>query len=385
MADVAGWGADQPADGLPLLVLAHVQPDHQVLAAEQCLRQRQRPRPRELGLADAGRAEEEETADGTAGVGQPGPGAQHRLGDRADGLALPDDTLAKVFLQPEQAGLLLLGEVADRYPGLAGDHLGDVLGGDLQALPVIGLRAVVGLPSAVQLADTVAQFGGPLVLFRGHRLVLVPGQPLDFAFQGARVGGADAGVAVGTGQFMRVQQGALDRGGDGQLGPRRSLATRPVDLRGQRVGVGARPRQQSPGRLGGQRRTQQMLGVQSGAAVFGGVGASATSCRAGSLIRRPMSMWRRPGRGPPPRNRAMNSSNGPGPESPGPMKPLLMAFRSTVPARRADRARCLARRDPFRARVPGRRPACTCAPPARTAVTDHVAAGRQRALVTWLG
>ncbi|GAA3655935.1 hypothetical protein GCM10022420_035950 [Streptomyces iranensis] len=44
------------------------------------------------------------------------------------------------------------------------------------------------------------------------------------------------------------------------------------------------------------------------------------------------------------------------------MKPLLMAFRSAVPARCPDRARSLDRRDPFRARVPGRRPITPATP-----------------------
>ena len=60
---------------MPLLELAHVEADHQVLVAEQRLGER----PRELGLADAGRAEEEEAADRPVRVAEPGARAAHRL------------------------------------------------------------------------------------------------------------------------------------------------------------------------------------------------------------------------------------------------------------------------------------------------------------------
>jgi hypothetical protein len=49
--DVAGRGADQPAHGVPLLVLAHVEADHVVLAVEQRLGER----PGELRFPDTGR------------------------------------------------------------------------------------------------------------------------------------------------------------------------------------------------------------------------------------------------------------------------------------------------------------------------------------------
>ena len=56
VADVPGRCADEPRDRVPLLELAHVEADHQLLAAEQDLGER----AGQLGLADAGRAEEEE-------------------------------------------------------------------------------------------------------------------------------------------------------------------------------------------------------------------------------------------------------------------------------------------------------------------------------------
>ena len=92
---------------MPLLELAHVQPDHPVRLAEQRLGQR----PGQLGLADAGRAEEQEAAHRPVRVGQPGPGAADRLGDRVDRVVLADHPLVQVPLQAQQPVPLLLGEL----------------------------------------------------------------------------------------------------------------------------------------------------------------------------------------------------------------------------------------------------------------------------------
>ena len=64
VADVPGRRADQPADRVPLLVLAHVEADHVVLGVEQ----RRGERLGQLGLADAGGAEEDERPDRPARV-----------------------------------------------------------------------------------------------------------------------------------------------------------------------------------------------------------------------------------------------------------------------------------------------------------------------------
>ena len=63
-ADVAGRRADEPRDGVPLLVLAHVE-------ADEPDAERLGELLGELGLADAGRAREEERADGLLGRAQP--------------------------------------------------------------------------------------------------------------------------------------------------------------------------------------------------------------------------------------------------------------------------------------------------------------------------
>src|SRR5207248_613214 len=58
VADVARRCADEPRDRVPLLELAHVEAKHQVLIAEEDLRER----AGELRLPDASRPEEEEAA-----------------------------------------------------------------------------------------------------------------------------------------------------------------------------------------------------------------------------------------------------------------------------------------------------------------------------------
>src|SRR4029079_7910032 len=102
-AAAAVWGCGEPPGGVPLLVLAHVEADHHILAPEQRLREG----PRELRLADAGGAKEQEGPVGTVGVGEPGAGAANRLGDGLDGLVLTDDTLMQALLELQEPVALL--------------------------------------------------------------------------------------------------------------------------------------------------------------------------------------------------------------------------------------------------------------------------------------
>ena len=64
IADVAGRRADDAADGVPFLVLRHIEPDQGFVIVEEVLGQRLG----QLRLADAGRADEEEVADRSLGV-----------------------------------------------------------------------------------------------------------------------------------------------------------------------------------------------------------------------------------------------------------------------------------------------------------------------------
>ena len=75
VADVARRRADHARDGVSLLVLAHVEPDHRVLIVEHELGQR----ARQLRLADARRAEEDERADRPVRVLQSGARAPDRV------------------------------------------------------------------------------------------------------------------------------------------------------------------------------------------------------------------------------------------------------------------------------------------------------------------
>jgi hypothetical protein len=68
VADVAGRGSDQPGNGMPFLILTHVQAHQVVLAVEQ----RRGEGLGQLDLADTGGAQEQERADRPARVLHPG-------------------------------------------------------------------------------------------------------------------------------------------------------------------------------------------------------------------------------------------------------------------------------------------------------------------------
>ena len=108
VAHVAGRRADQPVDGVILLVFGHVQHHHRVLAAEHELGQRLG----QLGLAHAGGSEEEERADGPLGVFQPDAGDLHRPADRQHRLVLADDALVQRLDHVGVAGALVHAELA---------------------------------------------------------------------------------------------------------------------------------------------------------------------------------------------------------------------------------------------------------------------------------
>jgi hypothetical protein len=163
VADVARRRADEPGDGVLLLVLAHVEADHRPLVVEQ----EGGEGPRQLGLADPGGSEEQEGAEGTVGIGDAGPRPPHGVRDRLDGLVLADHAPVELLLEPDELGGLGLDEAADRDAGPAGHDLRDLLLGDLlleQAL-ALGPQALEpllgGLELALQLRGTaVAQLGG---------------------------------------------------------------------------------------------------------------------------------------------------------------------------------------------------------------------------------
>ena len=116
VADVARRRADQAADGVPLLVLAHVDPDHVVLGVEQGGGQRLG----QLRLAHAGGAEEDERPDRAPRVLDARPGPDDGVGDQLHGLVLADDPLVQDLVEAQQLLPLALLQAGDRDAGPAG-------------------------------------------------------------------------------------------------------------------------------------------------------------------------------------------------------------------------------------------------------------------------
>src|SRR5690606_26788211 len=114
--------------------------------------------------AHSGRAEEQETAHRAVGVAQPGARATDGLGDGVDGLVLADHPLMQAFFEPEEAVLLILGELADGYARAARDDVGDVGDADLG----YGRFVLLGRGQLVpDLFDLVAEGHGALVVLSG--------------------------------------------------------------------------------------------------------------------------------------------------------------------------------------------------------------------------
>src|SRR5215213_2776286 len=134
VSDVAWRGADEPGDGVGLLELGHVYPDHGVLLAEEVLGES----PREFGLADSCRTEEDKAADGTLGVLDACPGAPDGLGNGLDRGLLAHDPLVQYGLQAQQTLGLLLDYVGRGHAGPLLEDAGDVLARHLGG---IGLAA----------------------------------------------------------------------------------------------------------------------------------------------------------------------------------------------------------------------------------------------------
>src|SRR5918993_5071762 len=127
IADVARGSADEPGDGVGLLELGRVYPDHGVLFAEEVFGER----PCELGLADSGRTEEDKATDGALRVLDACSGTPDGLGHSPDRGLLPDDPLVQHALQVQETLGLLLEDVGRRHTGPLLQYGGDVLTGHL--------------------------------------------------------------------------------------------------------------------------------------------------------------------------------------------------------------------------------------------------------------
>ncbi len=99
---------------------------------------------------------------GTVGILEARARADHRVGDGAHRLVLPDDALVQVLLEIEELLALALHELRDRNAGPARHHLGDVLLVDL-FLHEAALAAFL---------DLALLLGGELLLELGELAVL---------------------------------------------------------------------------------------------------------------------------------------------------------------------------------------------------------------------
>ena len=185
VADVAGRGAHQAADRVPLLVLGHVQPDHVLLGVEQRLRER----ARKLRLADARRAEKDERADRPLRILDARASADDCVGDELDGLVLTDDTLVQHLVQAQQLLPLALEQPGYRDARPARNDLGDLVRGHLLAKQACGallrLEALLlGLQAPLEVGQApVADLCGAVEVVGALGLLELAPKRLEFAAQ----------------------------------------------------------------------------------------------------------------------------------------------------------------------------------------------------------
>ncbi len=162
VAHVSRWRSHEPADGVLLLILRHVDPDHRVRVVKEELRHR----TRRLRLTHPGRTQEEEAAERTVGIVQPGARRPYGVGHRHQRLILPHHALAQAVLHVDQLFHLALQQPRDRNARPLADHFSDVLGVHLlldQLVPVArGLALLLDrlLHLLLQLFDLIAQLSG---------------------------------------------------------------------------------------------------------------------------------------------------------------------------------------------------------------------------------
>ena len=116
-----------------LHVFAHVDAHHRLLAVEQLGSQGLG----ELGFTDASGAQEQETGDRPIRIGEARAGTLNRIGHGGDGLLLANHPLVQFGFEMQQLFHLRLHQLAHRNAGPLGNHLGNVLFGDLLAQQVL--------------------------------------------------------------------------------------------------------------------------------------------------------------------------------------------------------------------------------------------------------
>ena len=148
--------------------LRHVDTDHGLFGIEQEFGERLA----QLRLAHTGGPEKQKGSVGSVGIGQPGPRAPHRVGDRNHGFVLTDDTAVQGVLHAQQLVALALEHLGHRDARPLGHHLGDLLVGHLVAhqlaLPTLRLGGL-GEP-AFELRNRAV-----LELTHAREITLAPG------------------------------------------------------------------------------------------------------------------------------------------------------------------------------------------------------------------
>src|SRR5215510_3590400 len=162
VTDVARRRADQPGNGVPLLVFRHINADHRALVVEEKFGQR----PRQLRFADAGRAQKDERADGAVRVFQPRTRADDGFGHRRHGLVLADHAAMQLLFEAEQLLYFAFEQPRHRDASPPADDLGGVLFVDFlfnQAKFALFFRQhlFLGFQPPLELGQfAVAQLGG---------------------------------------------------------------------------------------------------------------------------------------------------------------------------------------------------------------------------------
>ena len=181
VADVARGRADQACHRMLLHVLRHVETHHRALVIEQevgegfC----------GLGLAHTGRAKEQETPDRTIGILQTRTRAPHRVGNRRDGITLPDDAMRQFILELREPLTFRFEHALHRNPGPLRDYGRDVVVADLlleESTPAVTHRHILRRlrEVALQLRNPpIANLGRELQVAGARRLLGVGGGLID--------------------------------------------------------------------------------------------------------------------------------------------------------------------------------------------------------------
>ncbi len=126
VANVPRRRADEPGDGVPLLVLAHIDAHHRVVVIEKELCKRLR----QLRLTDARRSEEDERADWPVLFLQARAAASNGRRNRLNSFTLADNPLLELGFHTDQFGAFALEHARNRNAGPPRDDLSDVVAVD---------------------------------------------------------------------------------------------------------------------------------------------------------------------------------------------------------------------------------------------------------------